>query len=135
MSTALEYRVFCPQTEKGQEPLISAVSQYKWHKPSIFQGRFSKDEVDALLVLIMTEIQRVHMEILDDLSGDDMDQLLVRQGFSFDVLYDEESEKCSLIELNGFGVRSGCGSCLFHWVRNIDTLYRIEEVEFRISEA
>lgn len=45
-----------------------------------------------------------------------MDDLLLKQGFSFDVFYDEEHDKCELVELNVFGIRSGCGSCLFHWV-------------------
>jgi len=134
MNTALEYRVFCPRTEIGQESKISVVSQYKWHRPSIFQQHFSKEEVDLVLVRIMKEIQRIHLEILDELKEDEMDVLLLKQGFSFDIMYDEESNKCSLIELNGFGARSGCGGCLFHWIRDMDAMYGIREVEFRISE-
>jgi hypothetical protein len=43
-----------------------------------------------------------------------------------------------LIELNSFGTRSGCGSCLFHWLRDGDILYSKgtgngKKVEFRVS--
>ena len=135
MDTALEYRVFCPPIEKGSDPGISAVSQYKWHKPSVFQGRFSKKVIDAVLIDVMADIRRIHAEILNELCDNDMDQLLLKQGFSFDVMYQEEAKKCCLIELNGFGVRSGCGGCLFHWVKDMDSMYGTNEVEFRISEA
>jgi len=135
MNTALEYRVFCPPTEQTQQSPISSVSQYKWHQPSIFQSRFPKEQVDNLLFHVMEEIRRVQKEIIEDLKDDEMDQLLLRQGFSFDVMFYEEKNKCCLIELNSFGVRSGCGGCLFHWVRDFDTMYGTEEVEFRVSEA
>jgi len=135
MNTALEYRVFCPPTEESQEPAISAVSQYKWSKPSSFQGRFSNNEIDAILHRIMKEIWRIYADILDNLDDSKMDRLLLKQGFSFDIMYQEETGKCCLIELNGFGVRSGCGGCLFHWVRDMDTMYSTEKVEFRIPES
>lgn len=43
------------------------------------------------------------------------------------------------MELNSFGSRSGCGSCLHHWLRDEETLYgsgkgdKIEEVDVKIS--
>jgi hypothetical protein len=32
-------------------------------------------------------------------------------------------ESVSLIDLNSFGARSGCGCCLFHWLIDMDILY------------
>jgi hypothetical protein len=36
---------------------------------------------------------------------------------------DEEKERCSLIELNSFGTRSGCGACLFQWLNDGEVVY------------
>jgi hypothetical protein len=43
-----------------------------------------------------------------------------------------------LIELNSSGTRSGCGACLFQWLKDGEAMYGknrdgIGEVEFRIS--
>lgn len=65
--------------------------------------------------------------------NDAEDRLMMEQGFSFDLFYDEDTEKCSLVELNTFGVRSACGSCLFQWVDDREVLYGGEEAEFRVS--
>ena len=70
-----------------------------------------------------------------------MSKLLRSQGFTFDVAFKEQEKCCALIELNTFGSRSGCGSCLYHWLRDEDLLYGRgpkgengeTEVEFRIS--
>jgi hypothetical protein len=63
-----------------------------------------------------------------------MDQLLLEQGYSFDVFYGEGEERPSLVELNVFGAGSGCRSCLFHWIDDMDRLYgEGEHVEFRIT--
>jgi hypothetical protein len=143
MSTDLEYRVFCTPPEAR----VAAVSQYRWHQPSVFRGR-SEDELEGIVQRIWGEIQRIHREILVEAmagKGGEMDELLLKQGFSFDVSYDEKMGRCCLIELNSFGARSGCGSCLFHWLRDGDVLYgrtvkrdevgseELADVEFRIS--
>jgi hypothetical protein len=62
---------------------------------------------------------RVRGMILDEVRRSERaeDKLLLEQGFSFDLFYDEETGRCELVELNTFGVRSACGSCLFQWVR------------------
>ncbi len=62
-----------------------------------------------------------------------MDALFLNQGFAFDVMWEQENEKCCLIELNTFGTRSGCGACLFHWLRDEAVLYGNAPAEFRIS--
>lgn len=130
MQSQREYRVYCcPNSGR-----ITAVSQYCWHKPWLFAN------LDPTLrVRISEKIWRkavmIHQQILDDLdSSDDMDMLMRTQGFSFDIFYDEDAEAAQLVELNVFGARSGCGSCLFHWVRDFDLLYSsTSSTEFRVS--
>ena len=65
---------------------------------------------------------------------------LCRMGFSFDVFVLAGSGiagsgmEVQLVELNCFGAMSGCGSCIFHWIRDAGMLYGIEEgVEFRVT--
>ncbi|KAH8803091.1 hypothetical protein F5884DRAFT_495874 [Xylogone sp. PMI_703] len=143
MRTDLEFRVFCAPPFAR----ITGVSQYRWHQPSVFRDR-PMDEVDAVLKKILEGIKQTREEILDEARtgrGGELDTLVPKQGFTFDVMYDEPTGKISLIELNSFGARSGCGSCLFHWIRDRNVLYREgslqgndsenrdEEVEFRIS--
>ncbi|KAL2071930.1 hypothetical protein VTL71DRAFT_13165 [Oculimacula yallundae] len=136
MDTAKEFRVFCAPPN-GR---ITAVSQYKWHKPSVFREREPQAR-SSLMKTVMDGIQGVHKQILGEAirgSGAAMDKLLLEQGFTFDVVFDQETEKSKLIELNSFGARSGCGSCLFHWLSDFSVLYGssmdgIREVEFRIS--
>jgi hypothetical protein len=56
-----------------------------------------------------------------------------KEGFTFDVCEDGKGG-VMLIELNDFGAMSGCGSCLYHWIRDARVLYGLEEkVEFRIA--
>ena len=57
---------------------------------------------------------------------------LEKEGFVFDV-FDTTSEM-QLVEVNPFGAMSGCGSCLFHWIRDAKTLYgRKEGIEVRLA--
>jgi hypothetical protein len=120
MRTDREFRVFCPPGD-GR---ISVVSQYKWHAPSIF-ARLPPDILESTLMKVLDGIRCVHAEIMTVVKEreDELDQLMLKQGFTFDVMWDEEEERCQLIELNSFGARSGCGSCLFHWLRDWDVLY------------
>jgi hypothetical protein len=143
MNTSLEYRVFCAPPNGS----ITAISQYQWHKPSVFRDR-SEEELGRIAKNIKDEVIRIHEEIRNEVkarmdaksTNDGLDDMFLKQGFSFDVLFDELAERCVLIELNGFGARSWCGACLFHWLRDIDVLYgrkttskEVAEVEFRIS--
>ncbi|CZS99227.1 hypothetical protein WAI453_008297 [Rhynchosporium graminicola] len=151
MDTRREFRVFCAP----RQGRITGVSQYRWHQPSFLSGE-NTEVVQKVTSEIMGEVVRIHEEILTEAwkeEAEAMDRLLLEQGFSFDVLFVEEpvgSErvrankkgKCVMMELNSFGARSGCGSCLFHWLRDLDVLYGgktehgsegIEKVEFRIS--
>ncbi|KAF4455676.1 hypothetical protein F53441_2076 [Fusarium austroafricanum] len=130
MGSKREYRVYCAPGAG----VISAVSQYCWHKPWFFGGEepeFCTKVVDE----VWKGIQKIHKDILQDLNPNkEMDQLLLSQGLSFDVFYDEADKTSQLVELNVFGVRSGCGSCLFHWINDLDKLYgNAESVEFRVT--
>jgi hypothetical protein len=52
----------------------------------------------------------------------------------FDVYVHAGIGEVQLLELNPFGIASGCGSCLFNWVTDAETLYRNkEEIEIRLS--
>lgn len=130
MATENEYRVFCAP-ENGR---ITALSQYKWHAASVLQERWNRDG-EEVVKTIWEGVKVVHMEIMAELDEENkMDNLMLKQGFSFDVMWIEKEKKCALIELNSFGTRSGCGSCLFHWLRDMNVLYGKDEfVEFRIS--
>ncbi|KPM36915.1 hypothetical protein AK830_g9659 [Neonectria ditissima] len=130
MASKREYRVYC-SPGKGA---ITAVSQYCWHKPWAYSGL--KTEAMSMVVDTIWEgIKGIHQQILADLDANsELDNLLLKQGYSFDVFYDEESETSELVELNVFGARSGCGSCLFHWIQDLALLYGDEqEVEFRAT--
>lgn len=119
MRSEREYRVFCPPG--GQT--ITAISQYRWHKEWMFSDR-SDEEKEQVMERIVAGARELHKAICANVdSRRHMDDLLLKQGFSFDVLYDEEHETCELVELNVFGIRSGCGSCLFQWVDDRAQLY------------
>ncbi|RFU75749.1 hypothetical protein TARUN_6508 [Trichoderma arundinaceum] len=132
MRSEREYRVFCVPDSLA----ISAVSQYRWHKPWIFAHE-NRDEMTNMAQNILSGIQKVHAEIIAYMHAYDDNELesFIRgQGFTFDVLYDENAGECMLIELNTFGVRSACGSCLFQWLRDRAVLYgEATAVEFRIT--
>jgi hypothetical protein len=130
MRSDKEYRVYCPPDGSR----IGAVSQYQWHKPWEIASD-DTDTRDSMTALIMDGITQIHSLILADLKDDNpTDRLLRAQGFSFDVFFDKDSGTCELVELNVFGVRSGCGSCLFQWVKDRDQLYGLTgKVEFRVT--
>ena len=134
MGSEREYRVFCPPRSLR----IAAVSQYRWHKPWVFAGDGQGvEEMEAQARMILAGIREVHAQIMTDLAEpgtNQLDDLARAQGFCFDVLYDQVTDGCVLVELNTFGVRSACGSCLFHWLRDRDLLYgqKQDDVEFRV---
>ena len=119
MRSDREYRVFCPPGGVA----IMGISQYCWHKKWLFSNR-SDEEKEQAMERIVAGARELHKAICADVdSGRQMDDLLLKQGFSFDVFYDEEHGTCELVELNVFGIRSGCGSCLFQWVDDRAQLY------------
>ncbi|KAI0975173.1 hypothetical protein F4678DRAFT_469810 [Xylaria arbuscula] len=138
MRSEREYRVFCPPFRLGDSPRISAVSQYRWHKPWLLypaSDDLQKEAMDNIVEGSNEILKKIAAE-LD--SENEMDALLMRQGLTFDIFFDEERGLLQLVELNAFGVRSACGSCLFQWIRDRDTLEghgESEELEFRRTLA
>ncbi|KAH0490717.1 hypothetical protein TgHK011_002174 [Trichoderma gracile] len=134
LQSSREYRVFCcPESLR-----ITAVSQYQWHKEWIFAEQ-DKDKMGFRAHTIASSIEKVHNEILEFMQAQEdgqLERVIRSQGFTFDVFYDEDAAACSLIELNTFGVRSACGSCLFHWLRDRELLYGeggLTDIAFRVT--
>ncbi|KAL1864900.1 hypothetical protein Daus18300_007467 [Diaporthe australafricana] len=133
MRSEREYRVFCPPSGK----VITGISQYRWHKEWMFNDR-SDEQKERVVKMVIEGARELHRAILADVeSGRHVDDLLLKQGFAFDVFYDEEHDVCQLVELNVFGIRSGCGCCLFQWVDDRAQLYGEGSpgwrLEFRVS--
>lgn len=135
MKSSREYRVFCVPRSGD----ISAISQYNWHQPWKLRPTsnraspgVSSHEHRIRITQCAKHWRRVIMDHLD-LDHDAEHRLLLEQGFSFDLFYDEDSRDAQLVELNVFGARSGLGSCLFKWVDDFDILYGNEEPEFRVT--
>ncbi|KAI0444157.1 hypothetical protein F4803DRAFT_512215 [Xylaria telfairii] len=136
MRTEREYRVFCPPFRPADSLRVSAISQYRWHKQWLFY--LASDEVRKKAVEKIVEgVDGIRKQIAAELDPEDeMDDLLMRQGLAFDVFFDEERDLLQLVELNVFGVRSACGSCLFQWIKDRKTLEghgEPEDVEFRVT--
>jgi hypothetical protein len=130
MAAEREYRVFCAPGD-GR---IAGVSQYRWYKPWRFRG-LGEQAQEKVVRAILEGAEAVRGLILEEVErrDDAEDRLMMEQGFSFDLFYDEDTDRCSLVELNTFGVRSACGSCLFQWVDDRKVLYGEEEAEFRVA--
>jgi hypothetical protein len=130
MASEREYRVFCAPGD-GR---IAGVSQYRWYKPWRFRG-LGEQAQEKVVRAILEGAEAVKGLILEEVGrrNDAGDRLMMEQGFSFDLFYDEDTDRCSLVELNTFGVRSACGSCLFQWVDDRKVLYGEEEAEFRVA--
>lgn len=128
MDNKFEYRVFCAPC--GGE--ISAISQYQWH--SLWHhGTEEALEQERVTRRVLEGAEAIHAQIM---AHSNMTESMRKRGFSFDVLEkDGEGGDVQLIELNHFGAMSGCGSCLFQWIRDARVLYGLENngVEFRVA--
>ncbi|KAK0453139.1 hypothetical protein EV421DRAFT_1700892 [Armillaria borealis] len=127
---AWEYRVFVPPSESVLS--VSAISQYRWHKPFYEADRSAgmcrAKEVYAGAIRIL-ELILEHAESLPQQVRDTMQ----REGLVFDVFQTSGGE-VQLMEINPFGAMSGCGTSLFHWVRDTKLLYgECSKVEVRLS--
>ncbi|KAI1183434.1 hypothetical protein F5B17DRAFT_416261 [Nemania serpens] len=136
MRTDREYRVFCPPFTSPDSLHISVTSQYQWHKQWLFHAAPNELRNQAVDKIAggSDEIRKQITAVLD--VEDEMDSLLMRQGLTFDVFFDEERDLVQLVELNVFGVRSACGSCLFQWIRDREILEghgKPGDVEFRVT--
>ena len=75
--------------------------------------------------------EQVHQRIM---AHPAMTKGLKAREFVFDVVEDPADQSVRLIELNDFGALSGCGACLFHWIRDAKLLYGFEKgVEMRVT--
>ena len=136
MRTELEYRVYCPppyagekDSAKSAEAKISAISQYCWHKA--WYHASANGEYESIVHSLLKSCQALHKRIMAHPS---MTDHLKSRGFVFDVIEDPKTQDVQLIELNDFGAMTGCGACLFHWVRDAKLLYGLEdEVELRVT--
>ncbi|KAK2035232.1 hypothetical protein LX32DRAFT_678464 [Colletotrichum zoysiae] len=132
MASESEFRVFC----RPEDCRITGISQYCWHK-RWRHACFSGDEQDRIIEQVVLEAQKLRAQILADVKGKDKtDKLIMEQGMSFDILYDEQAHGVELVELNPFGIRSPCGSCLFQWIRDREVLYDERDkrtIEYRVS--
>lgn len=127
MRTDLEYRVFCaPESTR-----ISAISQYKWHTRWYHAGK-SFQEQNEISQRVFENAKMIHRQIMLHPA---MTEHLKNRGFVFDVVEDPTDENATrFIELNDFGATTGCGSCLFHWLKDAKLLYGLEDaVECRVA--
>lgn len=125
--TELEYRVYCPPSTSVSR--IAAISQYKWHAP--WHHAKSAQDHESIARKLVENCKGIFQWIVEHPSM--MEELRMR-GFSFDVVEVPATQEVRLLELNDFGALSGCGACLFHWVRDARVLYGMEkEVEVRVS--
>ncbi|KAF8210883.1 hypothetical protein K438DRAFT_1569487 [Mycena galopus ATCC 62051] len=135
MDTRGEYRVFCAPTSAyhPRPSRVTAVSQYSWHKRSLLAD-LPPAQLEAELEHLLKGIARIHGEIMAYSVENGMNERLTTDGFVFDVYVHTGTREVQLLELNPFGVTSNCGSCLFHWVTDADTLYGGKnEIEVRLS--
>lgn len=102
---------------------ISAISQYKWHSQWSHVTEEAAEQ-ERISRRVLEGDEAIHVQIM---AHSTMTESLRQRGFSFDMLEEGgEAGKIRLIELNPFGAMSGCGSCLFHWVRDARVLYGLE---------
>lgn len=126
-----EYRVFCAPDGGA----ITAVSQYRWFDPWVHYqaGLDGKTKMEAEARSVLAGVRSIHRELMahPEMSRARLDN----NGFVFDVV-ERRDGGVALLELNSFGATSGCGSCLYHWIRDAQQLYAAggdeREVEFRV---
>ena len=126
MKTELEYRVYCPPLT-GK---IAAISQYKWHAPW-YHAASARPEQEGIAQRLLENCEVLHQKIM---AHPAMTDKLKSQGLVFDVTEDPSTQDVQLIELNEFGAMSGCGACLFHWIRDARVMYGLSEgTEVRVA--
>ncbi|PBL02031.1 hypothetical protein ARMGADRAFT_1158630 [Armillaria gallica] len=127
---AREYRVFVPPSESVLR--VSAISQYRWHKP-FYEANQSAAMCRAKEVYEgAIRILELILEHAEELPGQVRDPMR-REGLVFDVFQTSGGE-VQLMEINPFGAMSGCGTSLFHWIKDAKLLYgECSRVEVRLS--
>jgi hypothetical protein len=110
---------------------VSTISQYRWHKPL-------QPPPDFTVERVVRCVEKGAWKVLFDIIRYEMPSfplenkfMLLRHGFSFDVALQDDGS-VQLVELNPFGATSGCGACLFHWIRDAKVLYGLDKTEFAV---
>ena len=108
-----------------------AISQYKWHG-RWYHADKSLGEQRQVAERVLEGANILLRQLLEHPA---MTEKLRSAGFTFDVAeHVDNREGVRLIELNDFGALSGCGSCLFQWVRDAQLLYGLRaEFELRVT--
>ncbi|WEW58125.1 hypothetical protein PRK78_003592 [Emydomyces testavorans] len=113
-----ECRVFCPPPNGD----ISCISQYRWTSPF---GVNALEELEQTASHILQGAKEMHVRIMKHakaLEDDSILKALQQEGFTFDVVLGPTGQ-ILLVEINPFGALSGCGSCLYHWLKDARVLY------------
>ncbi|GAD93583.1 hypothetical protein TRV_02338 [Paecilomyces variotii No. 5] len=129
MDRSRECRVFCPPHKNR----VSAISQYRWTEPFTFRdaepAQQEAQDIYSAACVIHSQILE-HAERKTDV---ETRKSIQDDGFTFDVLKPASGD-IQLVEINPFGAMSGCGSCLFQWIRDAKLLYGLkEQVELRFA--
>ena len=118
ISTEHEYRCYCAPAS-GQ---LTAISQYCWHRPWL-HGKRSLEEQQKVAERLLRHCITLHKQIMEHAA---MTPQQLSWGFVFDVIEDPHTQEVRLLELNEYGAMSGCGSCLFQWIKDARLLYGID---------
>ena len=139
MDDGNEFRCFAPPLaaagfQASVDTLhLSAVSQYKWPFEFAHLHDFPIFETADAVVSGATTLLEEMKDYLNNMIDANIAVLLVKYGFTFDVVVQKDAS-VQLVEVNPFGALSGCGACLFHWVRDAKLMYGFDkEVEFRVT--
>lgn len=139
MDAGREFRVFVPPpTARGvKEEVdhleITGVSQYRWPFPFTQLDNCSLELTAELVCSGANKMLQCIKVFMKEKMSHDARTLLVKYGFSFDVALQKDGT-VYIVEINPFGALSGCGACLFNWVRDGKQLYGLEGgVEFIVT--
>ncbi|MCJ1312983.1 hypothetical protein MMC25_006659 [Agyrium rufum] len=154
MDPRREFRVFCPPLscasdegyitdQRGSDGMrlrrgvISGILQYRWTSLLDF-GKAPYDPAQTIEIVssaLHTICEKI-WDRADELEREGKGWLrrkLCEEGFVFDVFLSLDGKDVQLVEINPFGAMSGCGSCLFEWIRDAEQLYGLRnEIVFRV---
>lgn len=120
IAEGVEFRCFVPPVAHldDKKPRMVAMSQYHWHRSFPVAAFEPRETVEVAL----TSAEEILKQILSTAISLGIIGELKIWGFTFDIVV-KRSERVQLVEVNPFGVNSGCGSCLFHWTDDAKLLY------------
>ncbi|KAL1847898.1 hypothetical protein Plec18167_004862 [Paecilomyces lecythidis] len=129
MDCSRECRVFCPPHKNR----ISAISQYRWTEPFTFRDTATAQQEAQEIYSAACVLHSQILEYAERTADAETRKNIQDEGFTFDILRPASGD-IQLVEINPFGAMSGCGSCLFQWIRDAKLLYGLkEQVELRFA--